>query len=82
MRTSLLALAGLLATGVPPTGQGIVRMMHDRYAGKWYHTLTFVQHNTAYLPGDSVEHSTWFERMALPGSLRGGFPRRAGIPAR
>jgi hypothetical protein len=80
VRTSLFALAGLLAAGVPPTGQEIVRTMHDRYAGKWYRTLTFVQHNTAYLPGDSVQHSTWFERAAIPGSLRIDFRDGPGFP--
>src|SRR5256885_5813181 len=44
--------------------------MHDRYAGKWYATLTFVQHNTATRPDDSTEHSTWHEYAALPGRLR------------
>src|SRR5437879_13128156 len=44
--------------------------MHDRYAGKWYATLTFVQHNTATRPDDSTEHSTWREYAALPGRLR------------
>jgi hypothetical protein len=54
--------------------------MHDRYAGKWYRTLTFVQHNTAYLPGDSVQHSTWFERASIPGSLRIDFRDGPGFP--
>lgn len=80
MRTPLLALAGLLAAGTPPTGPEIVRTMHDRYAGAWYHTLTFVQHNTAYLPGDSVEHSTWFERALIPGTLRIDFRDGPGFP--
>lgn len=80
MRVSVLALAGLLAAGSAPTGQEVVRSMHDRYAGKWYRTLTFVQHNTAYLPNDSVQHSTWFERAAIPGSLRIDFREGPGFP--
>ncbi len=80
MRVSVLALAGLLAAGSAPTGQEVIRTMHDRYAGKWYRTLTFVQHNTAYLPNDSVQHSTWFERAAIPGSLRIDFREGPGFP--
>ena len=70
MRPELVLLAALLAGDVPTTGQEVVRAMHDRYAGKWYQTLSFVQRNTAYLPGDSLERSTWFERAKIPGTLR------------
>jgi hypothetical protein len=70
MKTALFILAGLVFAGDPPSGEEVVRNMHDRYAGKWYRTLAFVQHNTAYLPGDSVERSIWFERASIPGTLR------------
>jgi hypothetical protein len=40
--------------------------MHDRYAGKWYHTLTFVQ-KTTHEDG-SIE--TWYEALQFPGLLR------------
>jgi hypothetical protein len=40
--------------------------MRDRYAGKWYRTLTFVQKTT--LPDGKVE--TWYEALELPGKLR------------
>src|SRR5256714_15665796 len=66
---SFWPLWGLLA-GPPPDGRAILAAMHDRYAGKWYTTLTFVQHNTATRPDDSTEHSTWREYAALPGKLR------------
>lgn len=62
------------------SGQDVVRAMHDRYAGRWYHTLSFVQHNTAFFPGDSVEHSTWFERASIPGALRIDFREGPGFP--
>jgi hypothetical protein len=67
---AFLLLASLLAGRAPQTGDALVRAMHDRYDGQWYHTLAFVQHNTLYLPGDSMQHSTWFERAAIPGTLR------------
>lgn len=85
MRIALFLLGTLLAGADPKSGDELVKTMHDRYAGTWYHTLSFLQHNTAYLPNDSIEHSTWFERMSVPGSLRidfrggPGFPPTAGI---
>src|SRR5256885_11722927 len=68
--TACWPLWALLAGTLPPDGRAIVAAMHDRYAGKWYATLTFVQHNTATRPDDSTEHSTWREYAALPGRLR------------
>ncbi len=50
----------------PATGEELVRLMHDRYAGAWYHTATFVQSTT--MEDGSVE--TWYEAMAVPGRLR------------
>ncbi len=63
-----LLASAVLAT--PPSGREIVRAMHDRYAGKWYRTLSFVQKNTATRPDGSQEHSVWHEYAALPGKLR------------
>lgn len=80
MRPLFLLLTGLLAGREPQTGDVLVRAMYDRYAGQWYRSLSFVQHNTAYLPGDSVQHSTWFERAAIPGSLRIDFREGPGFP--
>ena len=54
----------------PSTGREVLSAMHDRYAGKWYRTLTFVQKNTATTPDGQVRHSTWREYAALPGRLR------------
>jgi outer membrane lipoprotein-sorting protein len=56
--------------GTPPSGRAILSAMHDRYAGSWYRTLTFVQRNTATAPDGAIEHSTWLEYAALPGRLR------------
>lgn len=54
----------------PPDGRQIIKAMHDRYAGKWYRTLTFVQKNTATRPDGTHERSVWREYAALPGKLR------------
>jgi hypothetical protein len=64
-------------TPAPPTnptavtsGSALIGAMHDRYVGKWYRNLTFVQKTTIGLTnGDSVVQ-TWHEAGALPGRLR------------
>jgi len=70
MSALLLLLAALGGATDPKNGDELVRAMHDRYDSKWYHSLTFLQHNTRYFGTDSVQHSTWFERAAIPGKLR------------
>jgi hypothetical protein len=74
----LVLLCALLShnQGTPLRGRAIVAAMHDRYAGRWYRTLTFVQHNTATAPDGAVQHSTWLEYAALPGRLRIDFQPR------
>lgn len=51
-------------------GEQLVRAMHDRYAGKWYRTLSFAQKTTRRLPNDSVQVQSWYEYGAMPGRLR------------
>jgi hypothetical protein len=50
----------------PKNGQELLAQMRQRYAGKWYRTVTFTQKTT--LPGGKVE--TWYEALELPGKLR------------
>jgi hypothetical protein len=65
---AMIALVGWVPTPTP-TGEGVVRAMHDRYAARWYHTLTFVQTTTRHRPsGDTVQ--TWYESVSVPGKLR------------
>lgn len=66
---AFVALAGVAAQS-PPDGRKLIRAMHDRYAGKWYRTLTFVQRNTATRQDGTTQHSVWREYAALPGRLR------------
>jgi hypothetical protein len=59
----------------PPTtsivgGNSLLLAMHERYAGKWYHTLTFVQKTTINLQSGSQIKQTWYESAQLPGKLR------------
>ncbi|HEU0300119.1 MAG TPA: hypothetical protein VFR37_11705 [Longimicrobium sp.] len=65
------ACAAAGRTGPDITGaESLVRAMHDRYAGRWYRTLTFTQATTRVLPGDSVHTEEWREWAAIPGRLR------------
>ena len=73
MLGSLLSLAALaaaspLAVPTDPLKDGVevITRMRERYHGKWYRTLTFVQKTT--LPDGKVE--TWYEAAELPGKLR------------
>jgi hypothetical protein len=51
-------------------GTSLLNAMHDRYAGKWYRTLTFVQKTTINLQSGSEIKQTWHEAAQLPGKLR------------
>jgi len=49
----------------------LLAAMRDRYAGKWYRNLTFVQKSTFLRPDGSVlREETWYEAGAIPGKLR------------
>jgi hypothetical protein len=62
----LLPLILLGTHTAPRNGQELVRQMHDRYAGSWYHNLTFIQ--TTTFPDRPTE--TWYEAGTIPGKLR------------
>ncbi|TND09761.1 MAG: Uncharacterized protein FD123_885 [Bacteroidetes bacterium] len=48
----------------------VLKKMHDTYAGKWYHTLTFTQTTEIYM-NDSLEQTqTWYEAIRFPDSFR------------
>jgi outer membrane lipoprotein-sorting protein len=67
IKTTLLLLAALgLFASAPKNGEELIREMHARYDGKWYHTLTFTQKTTD--ADGKVE--TWFEAAKIPGYLR------------
>jgi outer membrane lipoprotein-sorting protein len=55
-------IAPAAAQATPKTGTEVLQRMHDAYAGKWYHTLTFVQQTTAYRDGKPTI-STWYESL-------------------
>ena len=82
MRTISLVAAALLLAGcvhapslptaqlMPRDGTELVTRMHDRYAGKWYNTVTFTQTTTQHLPDGTERISTWHEALRAPGILR------------
>lgn len=67
LKTSLLVLAtAAFLNPAPKTGEELIRDMHQKYAGKWYQTLTFKQTTTQQ--DGKVE--TWYEAARIPGYLR------------
>jgi hypothetical protein len=52
------------------TGEDVVAAMRDRYAGKWYNTLTFVQKTSRLAADGKWNVQTWLEAMRVPGRLR------------
>ena len=50
----------------PPSGLQILQMMKQKYEGKWYKTVTFVQKTIK--PDAPVE--TWYEALEVPSKLR------------
>lgn len=67
--TGAIALALLVAAGhanaqgTPRPGEAVLQRMHDAYAGKWYHTLRFVQKTTQHRPDGSTVIATWYESL-------------------
>lgn len=49
----------------------LLTAMRERYEGKWYRNLTFIQKSTYLRPDGSVNRvETWYEAGAVPGRLR------------
>ena len=70
---SVFAVAAIASAWRPatlPTGADIVKSMHDKYAGKWFKTLTFVQKTTRKTKDGRDTVNTWYEAASLPGHLR------------
>ncbi len=59
------------------TTDQLISAMHDRYAGQWYKTLTFVQKNTQPRANGTNDTTTWLEAIIVPGKLRIDFEPRA-----
>src|ERR1700753_3765933 len=57
----------------PPSGRDIVKKMHERYAGKWYHSFTFTQTTQVYHNDSLPSTSTCHESTRLPDRFRRDF---------
>lgn len=68
----LAIIAAFCVSAIAATpGENVLRKMHDKYAGKWYKTLTFVQKTIYHKPDGSTDRiETWYEAMSVPGRLR------------
>src|SRR5215210_4178562 len=70
--------AGLVFTNTP----GLVKAMHDRYAGKYLKTMSFLQNNTRYTTIGQEQKSQWYKHIEIPGKLRIAFlpaAQRSGL---
>jgi len=47
----------------PKDGNAVLERMRAAYAGKWYHSLTFVQKTTVTRPDSTKNVSTWYESL-------------------
>jgi hypothetical protein len=72
-----LVLAIALFLSIPTTAaiaqnsaEQLIAAMHERYAQKWYHTLTFEQQSITHKPDGTTSTETWREALLLPGRLR------------
>lgn len=93
MRASIAALCALISIAgcgpsTPPpapipepfkSGEQLIEAMQNRYAGRWYRTITFVQKSTTVAPDGKESTSIWYEAALLPSRLRIDFdPIEAG----
>ncbi len=57
----------------PPSGKEVIKKMHDRYTGKWYHSLTFTQTTEMYRNDSLRSTQTWHEFIRFPDRFRMDF---------
>lgn len=61
------------ATGKIASASALINAMRDRYDGKYFKTMTFLQDNTAYTTTGEEQKSQWFVHVQAPGKLRIAF---------
>lgn len=75
---SLLAIPATPYAKISNTNE-LVAAMQKKYGKSWYKTATFVQETTNFQPDGTSKVETWYEAMAVPGSLRIDFtPTKEG----
>ncbi len=65
---AFVSLTSLAQTITTPAQ--LIAAMHDRYAFKWYHTLSFEQKSVTHKPDGTDTVELWHEKLMLPGRLR------------
>ena len=66
----LLMLSTIGSAATITNTEQLIAAMQKKYAKSWYRTATFVQKTTNIDKDGNRKVETWFEAMALPGSLR------------
>ena len=74
----LFILTGCRASAPPPpairepftSGEQLIEAMQNRYAGRWYRTVTFVQSTTTIAADGKETKAIWYEAALLPSRLR------------
>lgn len=52
------------------SGDQLIEAMQNRYVGRWYPTLTFVQETTTFGAGGDSVRAVWYEALQMPSMLR------------
>lgn len=67
---SLLFLSFLISFSVNHTSKDVLKKMYDRYGGKWFATLTFIQTTEIYHNDSLIKKATWYEAIKYPDNFR------------
>lgn len=56
--------------GTIKNGEDLVAAMRNKYLGKWYKTMTFVQKTIRHKEDGTSSTEIWYEAIGIPGKLR------------
>lgn len=62
----------------PKTGLDLLKLQHERHAGNWWKTLTFIQKTDFFDHDTLTKTETWFEAIAMPDRFRIDFGEANG----
>ncbi len=54
----------------PSSSIELLKMMHEKYEGKWYKTFSFNQTTEFYRNDSLLRTQTWYENIQFPGNFR------------
>ena len=66
---AIIAALLMLSFNMKNTGEGVLRIMYAKYAGKWHRALTFRQTTERYRNDSLKSTQTWRESMFYPDKL-------------